>query len=156
MYATALSPITFLGVTGWIFLKDSRYALGSLYAVPMVILQIVIWIPLWNRLRLQSIFQYLEQRFHPGVRSAGAIIFLIQMIFWIGTGTVPASKAFEAAMGIDPLICLFGLVLLGTLYTVLGGSKAVIWTDVAQYVVFGFSFVVIGYLLLSSYDWQPM
>ena len=59
MYATALSPITFLGVTGWIFLKDSRYMIGSLYAVPMVILQIVIWIPLWNRLRLQSIFQYL-------------------------------------------------------------------------------------------------
>ena len=47
-------------------------------------------------------------------------------------------------------------LLLGTLYTVLGGSKAVIWTDVAQYVVFGFAFVVIGYLLLSSYDWQPI
>lgn len=28
LYATLLSPVSFLGVVGWIFLKDSRYYFG--------------------------------------------------------------------------------------------------------------------------------
>lgn len=156
LYATALSPITFLGATGWIFAKDTRGMVGSLWGLPLVLLQIFIWVPLLSRLRMQSIFHYLEERFHPSIRSIAAVLFLIQMIFWIGSGTVAAARAFDAATGIDPLICLCVLVGLGTLYTMLGGSRAVIWTDVAQYAVFLFAFVAIGGLLLHNYDWQPM
>ena len=155
MYATALSPITFLGATGWIFAKDTRGMIGSMWGLPLVILQIFLWVPLLSRLRMQSIFSYLEQRFHPAVRSVAAVMFLIQMVFWIGSGTVAAARAFEEATGIDPVFCLLALIVLGTLYTMLGGSRAVIWTDVAQYTVFLFAFIAIGCLLLHQYDWQP-
>ena len=155
MYATALSPITFLGATGWIFTKDTRGMVGSMWGLPLVILQILLWVPLLSRLRMQSIFTYLEQRFHPAVRTVAAVMFLIQMVFWIGSGTVAAARAFEAATGIDPRFCLLALIVLGTLYTMLGGSRAVIWTDVVQYTVFLFAFIAIGGLLLHQYDWQP-
>ncbi len=58
----------------------------------------------------------------------------------------------------EPIFCL-GLLDhcgLGVAYTMLGGSRAVIWTDVAQFVVFIFAFIVIGGLLLAYFDWQPM
>ena len=29
LYATALSPLSFLGITGWIFTKDSRWLVGG-------------------------------------------------------------------------------------------------------------------------------
>ena len=157
MYATMLSPLSFLGITGWIFLKDSRWIIGApLLGIVTTVLAAFIWVPLWSRLQLQSIYGYLESRYHPAARSFGAAIFPIAMIFWIGNGLVAASMAFEAVTGLDAWICIVGIMVLGTVYTVLGGARAVIWTDVAQFVVFVFAFLVTGGLLLAYFDWQPL
>jgi SSS family transporter len=157
IYATLLSPLTFLGVAGWVFLKDSRWFVGGpTIAIVTVFISAMIWVPIWDRLRLLSIYEYLEHRFHPAVRTFGAVLFPVQMIFWIGNGLVAASDAFEQVTGLPARACLVGIVILGSLYTVLGGSRAVIWTDVVQFVVFLFSFIVIGFLLLSHFGWDAL
>ena len=157
MYATLLSPLSFLGITGWIFLKDSRWIIGApLLGIVGTVAAAFIWVPLWNRLQLQSIYGYLERRYHPAVRSFGAALFPIAMIFWIGNGLVAASMAFEAVTGVEAWLCIVGIMVLGTVYTVLGGARAVIWTDVAQFIVLVFAFIVTGCLLLAYFDWQPL
>ena len=157
MYATELSPISFLGIAGWIFLKDSRFAVGGmLLAAVAAVVAALIWVPLWSRLQIQSIYGYLERRYNPAVRSFGAAIFPTLMIFWVGNGLVAASMSFEAVTDVPAWYCILAIVALGTVYTMLGGARAVIWTDVAQFVVFVFAFVVIGVLLLRYFDWQPM
>ena len=155
MFATAISPLSFLGVAGWVFMKDSRQAFGGTLLVLSLPLAALVWIPLWSKLRLLSIFEYLELRFHPAVRAVGAAVFPIQMMFWVGNGLVASSQAFAHATGNNAVTCLVVIVLLGTVYTMLGGSRAVIWTDVAQFVVLSIAFVVIGVLLLNYFDWQP-
>ena len=157
LQATTLSPLSFLGICGWIFLKDSRlFVAGPVIGIGTMVLAIVIWVPIWGRLRPMSIYEYLESRFHRGLRAFGAVIFPISMIFWIGNGLVAASLAFTAVTGVPVKYCLFGIIVLGTVYTMLGGARAVIWTDVAQAAVFMFAFVVIGVLLLQYFNWQPM
>ena len=156
MYATMLSPLSFLGICGWVFVKDSRYHVqGAVVVIGGVILAAVIWIPLWGKLQMMSVYEYLEKRFHRGLRAFGAALFPISMIFWIGNGLVAASMAFEAVTGVEAWQCILGIMVLGTVYTMLGGSRAVIWTDVAQAAVFFFAFVVIGIVLLQYFDWQP-
>ena len=156
LYATSLSPISFLGVCGWIYQKDSRLFFGSTLLVLITLpLAALLWVPLWDRLRPVSIYEYLERRFHPGLRTFGAVLFPLQMIFWLGNGLVAAAAAFKTVTGLPVEVCLFGIVILGTAYTVLGGSRAVIWTDVAQAIVFLFGFLVIGLLLLQYFDWEP-
>ena len=156
MYATGLSPLSFLGLCGWIFFKDSRMVFGgSLLIIVSMPLAALIWVPIWGRLRMMSIYEYLESRFHRGLRAFGAAIFPISMIFWIGNGLVAASLAFTAVTGLPVEYCLFGIIVLGTLYTMLGGARAVIWTDVAQAAVFVFAFAVVGLLLLQHFGWQP-
>ena len=156
LYATMLSPLSFLGICGWVFMKDSRWAVGpAVIGVGSMILAAVIWIPLWGRLQMMSIYEYLENRFHRGLRAFGAAMFPIAMLFWIGNGLVAAAMAFKAVTGVPLAHCVIGIVVLGTVYTMLGGSRAVIWTDVAQAAVFFFAFVVIGVLLLQYFDWQP-
>ena len=156
MYATTLSPISFLGLCGWIYQKDSRMVLGgSLLAMFSLPLAACIWVPIWDRLRMLSIYEYLELRYHPGLRTFGAALFPLQMIFWVGNGLVASSLAFQAVTGVPVVYCLIGIVALGTIYTMLGGSRAVIWTDVAQALVFMFAFMVVGLLLLQYFDWQP-
>ena len=156
LYATMLSPLSFLGICGWIFMKDSRWHVGAaVVGIGTTILAAVIWVPLWGRLQMMSIYEYLEKRFHRGLRAFGAALFPISMIFWVGNGLVAAAMAFKAVSGIKLEYCIIGIVLLGTVYTMLGGSRAVIWTDVAQAAVFFFAFVLIGVLLLQYFDWQP-
>jgi len=157
LYATTVSPLSFLGVAGWIFLKDSRWAVGgAVLGIGTMALAMAIWVPLWGRLRPLSIYEYLENRFHPGLRAYGGAIFPISMLFWVGNGLVTSSMAFEVVTGLPVEYCLVGIVALGTIYTMLGGARAVIWTDVAQAVVFLFAYLVLGVLLLQYFDWQPM
>ncbi len=157
LHATALSPLSFLGAAGWVFFNDSRYILGaSLLGVGTIVIAAFVWVPLWARLRMISIYEYLEQRFHPALRVLGAAFFLIQMVFWIGNGLVAASMAFSVATGVSVVTCLIAMLVLGTVYTMLGGSRAVIWTDVAQAITLGFGFVVIAFVLLQYFNWQPM
>lgn len=156
IFATALSPITYLALPGWIFLKDSRTALvGSLVSLGFVFLTVAIWVPVWGRLRTMSIYEYLERRYHASIRVLGAVLFILTMVFWLGTALVTAAQAFESATGFDGRWCLIVITLLGTAYTVLGGMRAVIWTDVAQFLIFVLGYAVIGVILLIAFSWQP-
>jgi SSS family transporter len=157
LYASLLTPMSFVGVTGWVYQKDSRWFIGStLVGLLTIYVAALIWVPLWDRLRPLSIYEYLERRFAPSLRTFGAIIFMIQMVVWIGNELVTTAGALEHVTRIPALYCLVGIVILNTLYEMAGGSRADIWTDVAQFTVLLFAFIVIALLLLSYFDWQPM
>ena len=153
LIATHLSPISYLALPGWIFERDTRSPLGGgLIEFLMVLPTAALWIPIWARLRVLSIYEYLERRFHPAVRSTGAMLFIVYTVFWLSTALVAASKGFESVSGFDGRLCLLVIGLLGAFYTVLGGMRAVIWTDVVQYVVFVGGYLMIAIVLLSYFD----
>ena len=58
--------------------------------------------------------------------------------------------------GFEAHWCIIAIATLGTAYTVLGGLRAVIWTDVAQFAVFMVGYGVILLTLLQLFDWQPL
>ena len=155
-YATEMSAISFLGTAGWIFRKDSRAiivpALLLLFVMP---LSALVWVPIWSRLRMLSIYEYLERRYHQAVRTFAATIFPIQTIFWIGNALLATAMAVNVATGFDVTVILVTMIALGTLYTVAGGARAVIWTDLLQFAVFMVGYLVILGLLLHEYDWRP-
>ena len=153
LIATHLSPISYLALPGWIFERDTRSSItGGLIEFLMVLPTAALWVPIWARLRVLSIYEYLEKRFHPAVRSIGAMLFIIYTVFWLSTGLVAASKGFESVSGFDGRLCLLVIGLLGAFYTVLGGMRAVIWTDVVQYVVFVGGYLMIAIVLLTYFD----
>ena len=157
LLATSLSPITYLASPGWIFLKDSRTtAVSTLLGLSMVPVAAAIWLPLWSRLRVMSIYEYLESRYHPSIRAFGAFLFLMGTVFWMGTALVTAGLGFERVTQFDGRWCLAVMVVLGTAYTVLGGMRAVIWTDVAQFLIFIVGYAAILVVVLALFDFEPM
>ena len=157
LLATGLSPITYLSSPGWIFAKDSRNGpVGVLLAVALVPLAAAIWLPLWGRLRVMTIYEYLELRYHAAIRLATAVLFFVVTIIWLGTALITAALGFESATGFDAHWCLVLMVVLGTAYTALGGMRAVIWTDVAQFIVFMLGYGAIFVVLLAQFDWNPI
>ena len=157
LLATGLSPISYLAGPGWIFLKDSRNSLvDTLIGLALVPFVAAMWLPLWSRLRVSSIYEFLEIRFQPWVRTAGAILFLITTTVWVGTALGTAGMGFQQVTGFSAHRCIIVIAMLGTAYTVLGGLRAVIWTDVAQFAVFMVGYATILITLLHLFDWQPL
>ena len=149
LYATGTSAISFIGIpaksfaTNWqILARDAvgliSTALVAIYIVPMI-----------RRLNVTSVYQYLEMRFHPSIRVlASALNILIQLGGRMSTVLFLPSLALSAVTGLNVILSIVLMGVVTIAYTLLGGMKAVIWTDVLQvFVMLGGAFFAIGYVI---------
>ncbi len=109
-------------------------------------------IPFYRRLNVFSAYEYLELRFGLAVRVVGSTIFILWRLGWMGAALYVPCLAVKAATGgqldISWMIIILGSLV--TIYTMLGGMKAVIWTDVTQFfVMFGGLFATL-YFIISN------
>lgn len=130
--ATILSAVSFLGAPGQAFRSDMRflqYRLGT-----PVALFIIGWImiPFFYRLKVYSIYEYLESRFDLKTRlMAGGQFFLLKALY-LGITIYAPSLLFVQMTGLPLAPVVIAVGLFTTFYTTMGGVKAVIWTDTLQ------------------------
>jgi Na+/proline symporter len=136
MIGASLSGVTFMSVPGWV--KDTQFSymvvvLGYLFGYFVIAL---VLLPLYYRLRLTSIYTYLEQRFGIWSYKTGAGFFLIsrslgaslRMFLVINVLQVFVFDAWHIPFWITVLI----FILLIILYTMKGGIRTIVWTDTLQ------------------------
>ncbi|NXU81857.1 SC5A6 protein, partial [Oreotrochilus melanogaster] len=110
LLATFQSAVAILGVPAEIYRFGTQYwFLGCSYLLGLLI-PAHIFIPVFYRLRITSTYEYLELRFNKTVRILGTLL------------PLPVT-------GFDLWSAVLTMGLVCTLYTTLGGLKAVIWTD---------------------------
>jgi SSS family transporter len=145
MFATLMSALSFLGVPSEAFGHGCRLGLSLLIAPFALILSIWLFMRFYYTLGTFTPYEYLERRFSPSVRLICSILFLVQRGIYLALVLYASAVAFKSAAGWNPVftICLVGI--LGIIYTVLGGMKAVVWTDVLQFFVLfgGLAFIII-------------
>jgi SSS family transporter len=94
-------------------------------------------LPFYRRLNLYTTYEYLEARFDVRVRTLAAGIFIVWRLGWMATAIYVPCLAISAATGggipVTGTIVALGVIV--TFYTALGGVHAVIWNDVAQFIV---------------------
>ncbi|XP_044145334.1 sodium-dependent multivitamin transporter isoform X1 [Bufo gargarizans] len=135
LLATFQSAVAILGVPSEIYRFGTEYwFLGCSYILGLLI-PAYIFIPVFYRLRLTSTYEYLELRFNKAARLCGTITFIFQMVIYMGVVLYAPALAFNAVTGISLWGVVLTMGLVCTLYTTLGGLKAVIWTDVIQTLV---------------------
>ncbi|KAM6207563.1 sodium-dependent multivitamin transporter isoform 1-T1 [Sarcoramphus papa] len=135
LLATFQSAVAILGVPGEIYRFGTEYwFLGCSYFLGLLI-PAHIFIPVFYRLRITSTYEYLELRFNKTVRVFGTITFIFQMVIYMGVVLYAPALALNAVTGFDLWSAVLTMGLVCTLYTTLGGLKAVIWTDVFQTLV---------------------
>jgi SSS family solute:Na+ symporter len=111
-------------------------------AVPFAMIVLMLFIfPVFRSLRLITVYDYLERRFGPGTRLVISIMFQVLRAFSTGVTVFSVSLVVQLALGIPfwAAVLLLGVVTI--IYDVLGGMKAVIWSDVAQLIVLAGSMV---------------
>ncbi|KAF4795977.1 Sodium-dependent multivitamin transporter [Turdus rufiventris] len=135
LLASFQSAVAILGVPAEIFRFGTEYwFLGCSYVLGLLI-PAHIFIPVFYRLRITSTYEYLELRFNKTVRVFGTVTFIFQMVIYMGVVLYAPALALNAVTGFDLWSAVLTIGLVCTLYTTLGGLKAVIWTDVFQTLV---------------------
>ncbi len=137
LMATLTSGIGFIGSPAGA-VKYGLITLWGLLAIPLSF-PIVVWVfmPFYHRLKVYTAYEYLERRFDLRVRVLTSGIFILWRVTWMATAIYVPSMVLNIVTGDKlPLIpTVIALGVLATFYTALGGVKAVIWTDVAQFVI---------------------
>lgn len=135
LLATFQSAVAILGVPSEIYRFGTQYwFLGCSYLLGLLI-PAHVFIPIFYRLHLTSAYEYLELRFNKAVRMCGTVTFIFQMVIYMGVVLYAPSLALNAVTGFDLWMSVLALGIVCTIYTALGGLKAVIWTDVFQTLV---------------------
>ncbi|ELU13534.1 hypothetical protein CAPTEDRAFT_189333 [Capitella teleta] len=135
LLASFLSTIAILGLTAEMYIYGTQMLYGCVGFILLIPLAAHIYLPVFYRLRLTSVFEYLELRFNRTCRMIAAICFIVQMLLYISIVLYAPSLAFEAVTGLNKWITVFVVGIVCTLYTSIGGIKAVMWTDAFQVLV---------------------
>lgn len=161
LYATGTSAISFIAIpaksfaTDWLYLGQSMIGLaGTVYVAFKIV-------PLIRRLGLTSVYHYLEMRFHPSVRVMGSALQVVfQLVGRMSIVLFLPALAIANVAGVSVVTSVILMGIVTTIYTFLGGMKAVIWTDVIQvFVMIGGALFAIGYIIYGidgglSAAWQ--
>ncbi len=156
LFATAFSSISFVAYPREAAYQGFQFFVAILF-IPLIITPLLWWlfVPTYVRLRVTSVYEYLEIRFNRPMRRLGTILFACYAIGWMGSMLYAVGLIVQVVLGLSDAQLVWTLVAVGTfamLYTVLGGIQAVIWTDVLQTVTLGGGMLVILLLALGQVD----
>ena len=132
---TSTSAISFISLTAKAFATDWLWFATTLFAFVGAILVYFFFLPFFARLDVTTAYEYLEERFGVMIRLLGGLLFLVSEIFRMGTVTYMPALALSVVTGMDIYLCILLIGVVATVYTLLGGIEAVIWTDVLQTVI---------------------
>jgi len=135
IYGTQLSAITFMAIPAIVYATDWTLAMGTVMILLIVPLIIKFYLPFFRRLNVTSAYQYLEERFNLKVRLMGSVTFILMQLARMGIVLYLPAIAITSVTGMDIYVCIAIMGVFCTIYTVMGGIEAVIWTDVIQVVV---------------------
>ncbi|REJ89795.1 MAG: hypothetical protein DWQ34_18840 [Planctomycetota bacterium] len=150
--ASLLSSLTYLSEPGEVWKSGITHQFGKLIAIPLEMLFVfLVCVPFLMRFRYTSAYEYLGDRFGPRTRLLGAVLFLLLVVQWMGFVVLASSRALAAVSGMPLWLVIMTVGIAATLYTALGGLRAVIWTDVVQVILLiGGGLFTIGYVAVTT------
>ena len=156
MVGASLSGVTFISVPGWI--ESSQFSYLQVvfgYFVGYIIVSYIL-LPVYYKLNLTSIYEYLDIRFGKSAHLTGAFYFFISRLlgasfrlflvaivlqqFVFDNWNVP----FPATVGIS--------IALIWIYTFKGGIKTIVWTDTLQTLFMILAVIISIISILNSID----
>jgi SSS family solute:Na+ symporter len=136
--ATQCGSISLIGAPAFVALASGggmRW-LQYEFAVPLAMILIaLILVPTFYRSKITTAYEYLEKRFNPATRSLISLMFLLSRGLATGCAVYAPAVVLSAATGLDLTLTILLIGGIAIVYTIIGGIKAVIYSDVIQLVI---------------------
>ena len=136
MVGASLSGVTFISVPGWVEASQFSYMQVVLgYLVGYFVVAFLL-LPIYYKLNLTSIYEYLKQRFGPTSHKTGAFFFFVSRVlgaaFRLFLVAIVLQQFVFDDFGVPFEITVIISILLIWIYTNKGGIKTIVWTDTLQ------------------------
>jgi SSS family transporter len=148
--ATETSTVTFLSIPGFAFSNDLTWLqipLGFLlgrFAVVFLLL------PQYFKGNFFTAYEVLDQRFGGATKQTASLMFIITRSLADGLRLFLSAIVLEEMTGLPIHWAVAAIGVTTIIYTVLGGMRAVLWTDLVQFTVYMSGAVIAFFLLLNK------
>ena len=130
--ATQCSTNSLLGAPAFIITTGMLW-LQYEFAVPAAMIVIMVFLlPFYRKLKLVSIYEYLELRFGVGTRTLLSLLFQVLRAFATGVTVYGIAIVLQEIVGIPFIYSVLMLGIVTIIYDMLGGMTAVVYSDVIQ------------------------
>ena len=163
LIATTLSAITFLMIPGETIKYGPGYPIFKILILPIAFILVGYFIiPVIMRLPITSAYELLEKPLGKGVKLTASLVFICIRFLWMGLLIFLTSKVIISMMDWDPKfipVIGYAVGLITVIYCTMGGFRAVIATDVMQFVLLFFgallTLVFVSVRMGGVMEWIP-
>ena len=158
MIGASLSGVTFISVPGWV--RDSQFSymqvvFGYLFGYLLIA---YVLIPIYYKMNVTSIYEFLKERFGEISHKTGAFFFFVSRVLGASFRMFLVASVLQYfifdAWNIPFEITVVLSILLIWIYTFKGGIKTIVWTDTLQTL---FMLIAVGAaisIILTNLDWS--
>lgn len=158
MIGTSLSGVTFVSVPGTVNSSGMGYFQVVIGYFLGYFLVAFVLLPLYYRMKLTSIYTYLEHRFGMASYKTGALFFILSRTVGATARLYLVINVLQIfildALGVPFFLTAFVILLLILLYTFEGGVKTIVYTDTLQttFMLLGLIVCIVAIMNLLQLD----
>jgi len=146
LIATSVSATTFLGNPADAYATNMTYLMCNFGVFAAIAIIGVVFIPRFQALKVESAYEILEKRFSRPIRVLAASFYSLHLLLRTGILLYGPALVLAEVFGINIFFSITATAVLAIAYTWFGGLRAVVWTDVLQFIVlFGGGLVALYY-----------
>ncbi len=153
MLGSSISGVTFISVPGWVQTTQMTYMQMVLGFFLGYFIIAHVLLPIYYKLKLPSIYTYLDERFGNSSYKTGASFFLLSRTVGSAARLFVVANVLQVTIFNQlnfPFWCTVVItILLIWLYTFKGGVKTIIWTDSLQ-TVFLFTALIATIVIIAN------
>ncbi|TVQ73477.1 MAG: sodium:solute symporter [Balneolaceae bacterium] len=150
IFATFVSSISFLALPGIAFLSDWNAYVFSLSIPVAIFMAIRFFIPLYRKVGSPSAYTYLEVRFGVWARLYVATFWLLTQLMRVAVILYLLALPMYVILGWDMRLIIVITSISVMVYAILGGIKAVMWTDAVQAIILiSGTIIALGLIMFS-------
>ena len=158
--ATEISGVTFIGVPGTLFALHGDFTYLQ-WAAGSIIARIIVaafFVKIYFQREIYSPYDYMGIRLGNGVKVLATIFFTVGSILGQSVRVLVAAIPLKVVTGMNIEWCIIIIGIFAIGWTLMGGMRTVIWTDVMQFLLFVIGGVIALFWLIDgiSGGWTGM
>ena len=156
--ATEISALTFIGVPGGVYALTGNFTylvwgIGSIIARFIVGFYLV---PLYYKKEIFSPYDYMGNQLGERVKRLVTVLFSLGSILGQSVRVLVTAIILQVVTGMDMITCIVVIGVFAVIWTLMGGMRTVIWTDVMQFFVFIAGGLIALIWLINSLGWDSI